>query len=238
MKILLSYIFIFSFLLCKSQTLITYKFIPIEDKNSKVNELIKSISPNYESLCNLLSFELLLYNDASYFKLDKNTIPDDNGVKMIIGSSGYTGLVIQKTDSLFRQNNFDHYGKKYIVQDTIQKGWKLINETKQIMGYTCYKAEIQSKKKGMPNIVNTIYAWYCPQFPFEYGPVGFGKLPGLIFELQNNKAIFGITKIETKIDKIEIPEFDKKSEYITNEELEKTIMKLHGQRVELMKGDD
>ena len=90
----------------------------------------------------------------------------------------------------------------------------------------------------MPNIVNTIFAWYYPQFPFEYGPVGFGKLPGLIFELQNNKAIFGITKIETKIDKIEIPEFDKKSEYITNEELEKTIMKLHDQRVELIKGDD
>ena len=147
MKILISLIFIFSFLFCSSQTLVTYKFIPIEDKNSKVNELIKSISPNYESLCNLLSFELLINNDVSYFKLDNNSIPDDGGVKMMIGASGYTGLVIQKNDSIFKQSNFDHFGKKYIVQDTIQKGWKLINETKKIMGYICYKAEIQSKKK-------------------------------------------------------------------------------------------
>ena len=133
MKILISLIFIFSFLFCSSQTLVTY-------------ELIKSISPNYESLCNLLSFELLINNDVSYFKLDNNSIPDDGGVKMMIGASGYTGLVIQKNDSIFKQSNFDHFGKKYIVQDTIQKGWKLINETKKIMGYICYKAEIQSKK--------------------------------------------------------------------------------------------
>jgi len=236
MKKIFSSISILSFWLINSQTNVHYRIIPIEDNTSKVNQMIKEISPNYEALCENIDFILSVTDKESFFIADKKTIPDDSGVNMILGASGYTGLIIQKKDSIFRQSNFDQFGKKYIVTDTIQSNWKLLNESKEIMGYKCFKAEIQNTISN-PNgaFKNIIYAWYCPLFPYDFGPIGYGKLPGLIFELQTKKVLYGITKIETNKEITTFPSFDKNSEKISKKDLNQLIQKLHQQRVDMMK---
>jgi GLPGLI family protein len=98
-----------------------------------------------------------------------------------------------------------------ILNRHIKYEWTLLNETKMIDGYTCYKAtspSINSKN----NSRNTdpkfnIIAWYAPEIPVSYGPVGYGGLPGLILELQFYAETFYAKKINLNLEKE--PEIDK-----------------------------
>ena len=36
----------------------------------------------------------------------------------------------------------------------------------------------------------TIEAWYTPEIPMPYGPIGYGGLPGLILQLERSHVIF------------------------------------------------
>lgn len=62
--------------------------------------------------------------------------------------------------------------------------WELSSDTKDILGFKCYKAEYT--KNGEVPI--KIEAWYAPELPFNFGPKGHHGLPGLILEtIQNDK---------------------------------------------------
>lgn len=69
--------------------------------------------------------------------------------------------------------------------------WQLINETKKIGDFICYKALLK-------NNTNNVIAWYTPSIPVNHGPNSFNGLPGLILELRNNKLIFVADKINLK----------------------------------------
>jgi GLPGLI family protein len=49
----------------------------------------------------------------------------------------------------------------------------------------------------------------CARHPVRFGPIGYGGLPGLILELQNESATFYVTKINLNPDSP--PEIDKLS---------------------------
>jgi len=66
-----------------------------------------------------------------------------------------------------------------IIEPPKEFNWKLINETKTILGYTCYKAT--HNREGMNPVIVT--AWYCPEIPYQFGPKGYSRLPGLILEI-------------------------------------------------------
>ncbi len=84
------------------------------------------------------------------------------------------------------------YGKVFLIKDVLEKAdWQLVNETKNIGNYTCYKAtrkEIReeitkngdSKEKEI-----TITAWYTPEIPVSNGPGNYWGLPGLILEVND-----------------------------------------------------
>jgi GLPGLI family protein len=76
-----------------------------------------------------------------------------------------------------------------VVFENRMKGWTLHNETKEIDGYTCYKASKQYIQYYTEKEY-TIEAWYTPEIPVPYGPIGFGGLPGLILQLQYSHVIY------------------------------------------------
>jgi GLPGLI family protein len=101
-----------------------------------------------------------------------------------------------------------------ILNRYIKYEWTLLNETKMIDGYTCYKATSPSIN-AKNNTKNTdpkfnIIAWYAPEIPVTYGPAGYGGLPGLILELQFYAQTFYAKKINLNLDKT--PEIDKLTE--------------------------
>lgn len=112
------------------------------------------------------------------------------------------------------------YGKEFLITDTLQSySWKLIDETKKIGEYTCYKAEVvipvserekqvyktylektsKSQKAPlfpMPEPTDKLKtAWYTPDIPVSLGPDNYFGLPGLILELSDEKTIILCSKV-------------------------------------------
>src|SRR5699024_454650 len=78
--------------------------------------------------------------------------------------------------------------------------WELLRETKEIAGYTCYKAKGEYKvydplRKKEVKVRAT--AWYTPEIPWPYGPDGADGLPGLV--LETIRGSFYITAEEVKL---------------------------------------
>jgi GLPGLI family protein len=97
---------------------------------------------------------------------------------------------------------------EFLVQSNFSE-WELIDEQKTIDKFICYKAIskneriVYGKKVAYLNI-----AWYCPEIPVSFGPKGYGGLPGLILELnENNKMIYYASEVNLNIapPKIEKP---------------------------------
>ena len=89
-------------------------------------------------------------------------------------------------DSSLNQGFFQSFFlKEYLVSfDDVH--WVYTNETKEIGGYTCYKAvtEIKTEQiKGFMNYTKPIEAWYTPEIPVHFGVQLFNGLPGLTMEL-------------------------------------------------------
>ena len=98
----------------------------------------------------------------------------------------------------------EFYGKRFLVKDQlISFDWVLGSESKDIGGYTCFKATAVAPKetlewfsfswRDLPNPENNasekdiklsqVEAWYTMQIPVQHGPAEFWGLPGLILEV-------------------------------------------------------
>lgn len=66
--------------------------------------------------------------------------------------------------------------------------WKLGNDTKSILGYTCYKATAEFRGRKYT-------AWYSKDIPINNGPYLFNGLPGLIMEIEDRKNHYHFTAI-------------------------------------------
>lgn len=106
--------------------------------------------------------------------------------------------------------------KKYKIE------WKLLNETKQIDNYICYKAIYVEKFKNRigEDRERTITAWYCPELQFPYGPLDFNGLPGLILELEKNGNKYVVKNIQLEKE-MSVPKL--KGKIITEEEYIKKL---------------
>lgn len=119
--------------------------------------------------------------------------------------SGVNGVYYRKIKDSIVLNSIDDYViGKIILKKKIKVDWKLHNETKKIQDFICYKASTTIKyNNGVGNFQKKLIVWYCPKIPYSYGPKGYGELPGIILEFQENNVVIGAKKIvfnkETKI---------------------------------------
>ena len=90
--------------------------------------------------------------------------------------------------------------------------WELINETKNISGYTCSKATTNFRGRKYT-------AWFTTDIPFRFGPWKFTNSPGLIMEIADESGKFSwyVTKVEVAREPTEFV-LDKKSKIVTLKE--------------------
>ncbi len=71
--------------------------------------------------------------------------------------------------------------------------WKMSFETKEVLGYPCFKAECDFRGRHWT-------AWYTMQIPVQDGPWKFCGLPGLILQVEESRGhyAFRCIGIETK----------------------------------------
>lgn len=173
-----------------------------------------------------LKYTLKFNKNNSFFYLNSD-LPLD-------GEDEFTNLalIINRSESKFYFDNTSRtileekssFGEDFIVKSSSSDlKWELINEKKIIGEYTCYKAVTKIKKSGPKlegrNMFASIIAWYCPTISFNYGPMDFNSLPGLILELSIKDFTYFASTIKLGKDTIEITK-PKKGKLITKEEFE------------------
>lgn len=177
--------------------------------------------PYTESINNAkyLSFELLFNKESAIFSSNDGLEVGSQDVFMSKISAGYMNEVFQYKDfSLCAVNGFGNY----LLKTDAVKDWVLVNETKEIQGFLCFKATA-SKKGANTGAIFPVIAWYCPKIPFSYGPNGYGNLPGLILELQVRNVVYGVKKIDLNLSKPPVIGKPKDYPIINQEEFDQKV---------------
>lgn len=204
--------------------IVTYSVTVTENKDSQLEKMMVSMNENFYSVIKEFDFRLKFTKEKSLFVKEKKMYSDDNAAELGDVKINYSGRVLTKKDSVYREGSSRGIGD-YIEKKGVVKSWTLFNETKLIDNYLCYKATTENivvnKEKTFRH---PITAWYCPQIPFPYGPLNYGNLPGLILELQTKDAVYGAKAIQLNVSDIVIEEL-KKYRVLEEEELNDLIEK-------------
>jgi GLPGLI family protein len=203
----------------KSGTAI-YTVEVIENKSDQIQEMLLNDFPDLLDMVNELSFQLDFNENQSFYSLQSKLYSNQ---RMAKGAS----LLVRFSGNIYKHNNIicsDVKGSPLFKKDWLEidyvDDWKITKETKRINDFVVFKATAIYKEgnnvKGYKTKEAT--AWFCPEIPFPHGPIIFGGLPGLIFELHIENAVYGLTSIEFK--NVSIPEVNNE-DVISMEEADK-----------------
>lgn len=186
---------------------------------SHLRAMIERSKKSMEGLRCILDFN----QSTSHFHLEKRMENDGNpGLRTALTLLNVTDDIFSDLQEGITRTEKKAFGKNYLVEDSIQLDWTITAESKQIGNFTVYKAEsfketVNSKGKFRFPVT----AWFAPEIPFSFGPIGYGGLPGLILELEVSSN-FPVRYVADKLKfsentlKISSP----KGELITNAELQ------------------
>lgn len=184
-------------------------------------------------------------------KLEKPESPANGGDSFSIAISfsggGKKYLNLKENKSIVEEEIF---GKEFLIVESIEKpDWKLVNETKKIGEYNCFKAELLiqvtekrkeeykeflKKEETKPSLFKmeepkdkTIVAWYTPEIPVSFGPKNYWGLPGLILEINEGESIILCSKVALNTkekSKIKVPNTGEKVTQKQFDEIQKEKM--------------
>jgi GLPGLI family protein len=169
-----------------------------------------------------------------------------NGMFISVKFSG-DGKRYLNTKEKSKISESEIFGKEFlIVEPLVKLDWQLVNETKKIGEYSCYKAEIvvpvtEKQKsdyndflKKQENKISlfpiqepkdkVVTAWYTPEIPVSLGPLNYWGLPGLILEVNEGNMIILCSKVTLSAkenSKIKVPNSGKKVTQAEFDALEK-----------------
>ena len=137
-------------------------------------------------------------------KLDKPTAPSSSGI--IIKLSQGSDIMYKNIKEHRYTNKTEISGKIFLIKDTLRtKKWELVNETKHIGEYICFKAIFKEgyttktiTEDGKFEDVTkerTTTVWYTPQIPVSNGPGNHFGLPGLVLEVNDGEQTLICSKI-------------------------------------------
>ena len=152
-------------------------------------------------------YTLNFNNNESVYKqveeLDKPTGVGNGGMQIVVAGSGDSDVLYKNTKDAYYLNQNELFSKQFLINDNLeQPEWTFEKETKNIGNYTCFKATytrmVPEERMGppsevgteVPEVEQTVTAWYTLQIPVKQGPSMYYGLPGLILEVSaGNESI-------------------------------------------------
>ena len=190
--------------------IIEYKVQP-NTSSKAFSELMVSKS-ELESNLKLVTLSLLYNENEMKFYISKTSAIVNDDIDSSLLMTDVQGVYHRKNNSDDLYVEIEKYGEEenFIIKKKFITDWKLTEEKKIICGYECLKATCILKVDYGDNNINTLYpltAWYCPQLKYSYGPKGYGNLPGMILETDENFIIYSAVKInaDKSTEKISLP---------------------------------
>lgn len=149
-------------------------------------------------------------------ELEKPSAPS-GGFSVSISMTG-GGKKYMNTKEKISLEEDEVFEKEFLIEEPlVQPDWKLINESKKIGEYSCFKAELivpvtdvqkqnyqdflkrEEKKPALFKMEEpkdkVIMAWYTPEIPMSFGPDNYWGLPGLILEINEENMIILCSKV-------------------------------------------
>ncbi len=197
----------------------------INDKRN--NALLQSITSSINKSLKDLEFKLYFNSNESSFKV-VNRLSQNKMEEAAIMVGDGSGVYYLNIDSKEKLHQKEAFGKSFIIKDDLYNvKWVLKNKSKNISQYKCNKATTTKtviNEKG--KFVKKVTAWYTPKIPANFGPIGYGNLPGLILELDiENEVNFIVKKIELNTKKKIIINKPAKGKLVTPKEFEEISKK-------------
>jgi GLPGLI family protein len=178
----------------------------------------KKNSPQFKTLTANLEFE----NNKTLYTPDQADLPQN----ALMGDSPMLNQFNTIFTDLTSKHSVDQkkvFEQTYLVKDSVRKiKWKITDETRDIAGYTCRRAN------GI--YLDSIYvvAFYTTRIPVAGGPESFSGLPGMILGVALPHE--NITWFATKVTEGSIPQDaivpPKKGKSTNEKELWKTLQDL------------
>lgn len=191
-----------------------------KEERPKYYNTVLLIDQNTKKIIKDIKFYLKFNNVESLFIADRFLeIETNRFYKVAFGPEGSRTYYTNKVDPLNIQQ-IDAYGELFLV-DYPRNVWKLLNETKKIGNYTCYKATTIKKTKGRKGLIETpVEVWYTPEISIPFGPLGYNGLPGLIVELSMLNFKYYVSSIELNSENEMIIKKPSQGKKITKEQFE------------------
>lgn len=128
------------------------------------------------------NYKLIISNkESSFTYLDRINNSQNQTFDIRFAPGGFGTTYHNLSDSSLLKEIGEIYGNKYIITDSLPIfNWKIVNETKEILGLKVRKAST------FDGYGNSIIAWYAPTIPLSHGPAEFWGLPGLILEVERS----------------------------------------------------
>lgn len=218
------------------------------------NEQMKAMMPEFRT-----SRHQLLFSDSVsiYRMIPETEAPDPfssgggGAVFINVGGRADGGDLYKNFAQSKGIQSSDFGGKTYLILDTLKsEPWKMTEETKNILGFKCYKATRKvkqaqravirifgessntnsdtTKQQSVPEMKEIdIIAWFTNDIITPAGPENYGQLPGLILELdiENGTTSFTATEVKKTVNKKEIKE-PQKGKQVSRQEFQKIMFDL------------
>jgi GLPGLI family protein len=182
-------------------------------------EAIRAMLPKSHTVKKQLEFtpSASLYRNTETAEVPAAPLEETSGnvqVKMVIARP--EEQLYRDLDAGTAVEKKDLFGRSFLIsREESKASWKLSDEQKEILGYTCRKAVIKDS-------ASVTEAWYAPAIPVSTGPAGYGQLPGLILEVSANNGKLVIAATEVKLGALEKkPEPPVKGRKVSPEEFRK-----------------
>jgi len=193
--------------------------INIEEKlKTKKKYAIEAVKKMFKNAHPVTGFLVFDKNDSEYFLEKQLPNEADNNFNLIESMAG--GSRIYFTNSFSKKNlelECEVLGKCFFINNRLI-AWKVTQDEKEIAGFRCFKAIGKENNKE-------IIAWFSPDIPYNFGPLSYRGLPGVILELKKNRTIFKAVKIELNSIGIKKPKKPKKVKEITRKQYNQLLRK-------------
>lgn len=206
--------------------IITYGVVKSETEKFSDNEFLNKSEREASEIAKLLTATLSFNKKEASFFLNDIVLPANKDLGLYTTLLDIQNKIYENRENkIFRKYVSNSRIGDVVKKDTLQYDWAITNETKEINGYTCYKATtLRYGDGGVMDAKYAINAWFTPKIPVPYGPNGYGKLPGLILELQTYMSTVFVKTIDLNLKKD--PKIDKLENYpqLTGDEIYEYMM--------------
>ena len=186
------------------------------------HEHMADMLPNFSKAVMQLSYTSAESSFVEVTEDQEHTMENETGggmIKMKIQRSASEGNYYKNLSDNLSVEKKDLMDKYFIIEKEIETPkWKILNEQKEILGYTCMKASVETEK-------GTTTAWFTPQIPISNGPDKWGGLPGMILELDEEDGKMTYTAIEVEMKDEVAPKRPTEGKKVSEEEFEKIRLK-------------